>query len=191
MQKAIIHEQENHLQLLRDGNHNIFTFLINKHEKDVIRCCRRFGLRGDDIEDITNETFLAAYKGLSQYNNQAEFGTWLWTITYRKVFNYLKKHKKKKQFESDLYNQYFYNEECEPTNIIYNKETERSIWEAVMHLPSLWALSILLYYREGKSIADISKIMKTKENTVKTYLFRARKRLKHTLASVYQDSIDL
>ena len=94
------------------------------------------------------------------------------------------------EIESGLYNHYFYNKECDPTNIIYSKETEKSIWEAVMHLPRLWALSILLYYREGKSIADISKIMKTKENTVKTYLFRARKRLKHTLAPVYQDSID-
>ncbi len=190
MQNTITLEQQNRLQLLRNGNHKIFTFLINKHKKDVVGCCRKLGLRADEVEDVANETFLAAYKGISQYKNQAEFGTWLWSITRRKVFNYLKKHKKTEQLESGLYNQYFYNKVFEPTTIIHSKETERSIWEAVMNLPSLWALSIFLYYREGKSIADISKIMKTKENTVKTYLFRARKRLKHTLASIYRDTID-
>lgn len=190
MQNTITYQQENQLQLLRDRNHNTFTFLFNKHKKDVIRCCQRFGLRGDEVEDVANETFLAAYKGLNQYNNQAEFGTWLWSITYRKIFNHIKKHKKKKLFESSLHKQYFDNKIYEPITIIHSRETERNIWEAVMHLPSLWALSIFLYYREGKSIADISKIMKTKENTVKTYLFRARKRLKYTLASVYQDSIE-
>ena len=190
MQNTITHEQENRLQLLRNGNHNTFTFFINKHKRDVILCCQKFGLREDEIEDISNETFFAAYKGVSQYKNQAEFGTWLRSIAYRKVFNHLKKHKKNKQLESNLYKQNFYSKTYEPTITINSKETKRIIWEAVMHLPSLWALSIFLYYREGKSIADISKIMKTKENTVKAYLFRARKKLKHTLASIYQDSID-
>ena len=190
MQNTITHEQENLLQLLRNGNHNIFTFFINKHKRDVILCCQKLGLREDEVEDIANETFFAAYKGVSQYKNQAEFGTWLRSIAYRKVFNHLKKNKKNKQLESNLYKQNFFSNAYEPATLTHIKETERIIWETVMHLPSLWALSIFLYYREGKSIADISKVMKTKENTVKTYLFRARKRLKHTLASVYQDSID-
>ena len=190
MQNTTNYEQKNQLQLLRDGNHNTFTSLFKKHKKDVIQCCRRFGLRPDEVEDVANETFLAAYKGLHQYKNQAEFGTWLWSISYRKIINHLKKHKRKRLLESSLHKQYFDNKVYEPITIIHSRETERSIWEAVMLLPSLWALSIFLYYREGKSVADISKIMKTNENTVKTYLFRARKRLKYTLASVYQDSIE-
>jgi DNA-directed RNA polymerase specialized sigma24 family protein len=52
-------------------------------------------------------------------------------------------------------------------------------------------MAIILYYREEKSIIDIAKIMRTKENTIKTYLFRARQRLKKALAPAFGEDIDV
>jgi DNA-directed RNA polymerase specialized sigma24 family protein len=52
-------------------------------------------------------------------------------------------------------------------------------------------MAIILYYREEKSIIDIAKIMRTKENTIKTYLFRARGRLKKALAPAFGEDIDV
>ena len=53
-----------------------------------------------------------------------------------------------------------------------NKEQSQIVWDAVRTLPGDWSIAILLYYRQNKSIKEISKIMKKRENTVKTYLFR-------------------
>ena len=47
---------------------------------------------------------------------------------------------------------------------------------------ALWAMAIILHYREDKTIADIARIMRVRKNTVKTYLFRGREKLKSTLA---------
>ena len=64
------------------------------------------------------------------------------------------------------------------------KETEQVVWEAVERLPSLWRVAVVLHYREEKAIADIAKIMDTRENTVKTYLFRGRQKLREMLSEV-------
>jgi DNA-directed RNA polymerase specialized sigma24 family protein len=49
-------------------------------------------------------------------------------------------------------------------------------------------MAIILYYREEKCIADIAKIMQARKNTVKTYLFRGRERLKEMLAGAFTES---
>jgi RNA polymerase sigma-70 factor (ECF subfamily) len=67
------------------------------------------------------------------------------------------------------------------------KETERLVWRAVERLPRLWAIAIILHYHEEKCLADIAKIMDTRENTVKTYLFRGRQKLRHMLAGLVED----
>jgi RNA polymerase sigma-70 factor (ECF subfamily) len=48
-------------------------------------------------------------------------------------------------------------------------------------------MAVILYYREEKGIADIAKIMRARENTVKTYLFRGRERLKQMLEGAFAD----
>lgn len=77
-----------------------------------------------------------------------------------------------------------------PAAAVQGKETERIVWEAVERLPKLWAMAIILYYREQKSVADIAEIMDTNENTVKTYLFRGRRKLKEILAEPFGEDID-
>jgi len=59
------------------------------------------------------------------------------------------------------------------------------VWHAVECLPRLWAVAIVLFYREGKNVSEIAKIMKKRNNTIKTYLFRGRKKLRELLAAAF------
>ncbi|MHC5159475.1 MAG: RNA polymerase sigma factor [Planctomycetota bacterium] len=63
-----------------------------------------------------------------------------------------------------------------------NKEHAQVVWDTVRGLPGDWSIAILLHYRQNKSISEISEIMGKRQNTVKTYLFRGRKKLKTLLA---------
>ena len=182
--------KDNWLRLLRSGDHRAFTEFIDKYKETVFLCCRRLGLREDEVEDVASETFLAAYNGLSQYSGQAELSTWLWSIAYRQGVNYLRKSRRHQQLEAEPYEQIASSKEQGPAATLQGKETEEIIWEAVERLPRLWAMAIILYYREEKSIADIAKIMQAKENTVKTHLFRGRERLREILAAAFGEDID-
>jgi len=185
--------KDNWLRLLRSGDHGAFAQFIDKYKETVFLCCRRLGLREDEAEDVASETFLAAYNGLSRYSGRAELSTWLWSIAYRRAVSYLRKNRRQWQLEAepDESRQVGSGKEQEPAAAIQSKETEKIVWEAVERLPKLWAMAIILYYREEKSIIEIAKIMRTKENTIKTYLFRARQRLKKALAPAFGEDIDV
>lgn len=186
-------QKDNWLRLLRSGDHGAFAQFIDKYKETVFLCCRRLGLREDEAEDVASETFLAAYNGLSRYSGRAELSTWLWSIAYRRAVSYLRKNRKQWQLEagSDESRQVGSGEEQEPAAAIQSKETEKIVWEAVERLPRLWAMAVILYYREEKSIIDIAKIMQAKENTIKIYLFRARQRLKKALAPAFGEDFDV
>lgn len=183
-------QKDSWLRLLRSGDHQAFAEFIDKYKEAVFMCCRRLGLREDQAEDVASETFLAAYKGLGRYSGRAELSTWLWAIAYRQAVSYLRKNRRQWQFEAEPDEQIAGSKEQEPAAVIQGKETESLVWQAVDRLPRLWAVAAILYYREQKSVADIAGIMQAKENTVKTYLFRAREKLKETLAPVFGEDAD-
>jgi len=186
--------KDNWLRLLRSGDHGAFAQFIDKYKETVFFCCRRLGLRENEAEDVASETFLAAYNGLSRYSGRAELSTWLWSIAYRRAVSYLRKNRRHWQLEAEPDEQIAggkEGKEQEPAAAIQGKETEKIVWETVERLPRLWAMAIILYYREEKSIIDIAKIMQAKENTIKTYLFRARRRLKKALAPAFGEDFDV
>jgi RNA polymerase sigma-70 factor (ECF subfamily) len=188
-------QMDNWLGLLCSGDERAFAQFIDKYKEMVFLCCRQLGLREDEIEDVASEIFLAAYKGLKGYRGKAELGTWLWSIAYRQGFSYLRKNRRHSQLEDECQNElagslWLSCEHDEPIVATQDKERTEIIWEAVEKLPRLWALSVILHYREEKSVAEIAKIMRIKQNTVKTYLFRGRERLKQMIAAALGENID-
>ncbi len=182
-------EQDNWLRLLRGGDHRAFAVFVDKYKETVFLCCRKLGLAEHEVDDVAGETFLAAYKGLSRYAGQAELSTWLWGIAYRQAISFLRKNRRGRQLEAEPDLQIADDGQAGPTATVQDRETERIVWQAVDRLPKLWAMTVILFYREQKSIADIARIMQAKENTVKTYLFRARERLRTALAPVLGEEI--
>jgi len=175
------------LRLLRSGDHAAFAEFIDKYKETVFLCCRRLGLREDEAEDVASETFLAAYNGLSRYSGRAELSTWLWSITYRQGINYLRKNRRQWQLEPELDERIADSKQRGPAAAVESREIGEIVWEAVERLPRLWAVAVILHYREEKGISDIAKIMQIKENTVKTYLFRGRERLKEMLDAAFEE----
>ena len=183
--------QEQWLRLLRSGDHRAFAELIDKYKEAVFLCCRTLGLREDEAEDVASETFLAAYRGIRWYRGRAELSTWLWSIAYRQGVSYLRKNRKEYQLEAELDGRIDDSKERGPVAAAQSREEAAMVWEAVERLPRLWAMTVVLHYRERKSIADIAEIMQMRENTVKTYLFRGRERLKGILAPGLGENMDV
>ena len=184
-------QSEGWLGRLRAGDHTAFAEFVDKYKEMVFLCCRTLGLIGDEAEDVASETFLAAYKAITRYRGQAELSTWLWSIAYRQGVNYLRKNRKDKQLLAELNGQLANSKEQGPAVAVQYKEEKRLVWQAVKKLPRLWAMAVILHYGQEKSITDIAKIMRMKENTVKTYLFRARKRLKEIIGPILGGDIDV
>jgi RNA polymerase sigma-70 factor (ECF subfamily) len=177
-------QEEDWLRRLCSGDHGAFAEFIDKYKESVFLCCRRLGLREDEVEDVASETFLVAYNGLRRFGGRAELSTWVWSIAYRQAISYLRKNRRLVQLESEGEEQ-IAGREAEPVAAVQGMETQQVVWQAVERLPRLWAVAVMLYYRQEKKVADIAEIMQTNENTVKTYLFRGRERLKNMLTGTF------
>ena len=173
------------------GDHEAFAGFVDEYKEMVFLCCRTLGLREHEIEDAASETFMAAYKGIRRYRGRAKLSTWLWGIAYRQGVNYLRKSRRENQIFVEQDKQLAESRDMEVSARLENMEQSELVWEAVGRLPRLWAVAAVLFYREEKEVKDIAKIMRVRQNTVKTYLFRARRRLKEFLAGFAGEDVDV
>lgn len=172
------------LAKLISGDERAFAEFVDRYKASVFLCCRTLGLNENQADDIASETFMAAYKGLKKFRAEAKLGTWLWKIAYFKAVSYIRKNKRTHEL-LEQYERNAVSRENAPSQAVENREKQQIIYSAVQKLPKLWAMAIILYYKEQKPVTDIAKIMKVNKNTVKTYLFRARNELKKMLAPVF------
>ena len=173
------------------GDHRAFAEFVDKYKGSVFLCCRTLRLRDDEAEDVAGETFLAAYKALSRYKGQAELSTWLWRIAYHKGISFIRKKGRRAKLLTEFSKRFADEKNSRPDTEIEAKEQAEVVWTAVKRLPRPWAVAVVLLYRQGKSVKEIAAIMRKRENTVKTYLFRARKELKKILAGIFEEDIDV
>ena len=160
----------------------VFADFIDEYQQVVFLCCKTLGLNETEAEDVASETFLAAYKKLDKFRGQSKLSTWIWKVAYYKAIDYLRKNRRNVKALDGMDDQLADNKIAQVAAELENKEHSQVVWDTVRGLPGDWAIAILLHYRQNKSIAEISKIMGKRENTVKTYLFRGRKKLKTLLA---------
>jgi len=184
------HEKDNWLNLLRSGDHEAFGEFIDKYKETVFLCCRRLGLRDDEVEDVASETFMAAYKALRRYSGRSQLSTWVWSIAYRRGIDHLRRNQRQRRLIAEAGLDAGANAEPGPATALQGREREKVVWEAVERLPRLWALAVILHYREGKTLADMAKIMDNEENTIKTYLFRGREKLRKMLTALFGEDFD-
>ena len=181
--RASEYRKGNWLRLLCSGDHQAFADFVDEYQQLVFLCCRTLGLNESDAEDVASETFLAAYQKLNSFRGQSKLSTWLWQIAYYKGINYLRKDRRYREPKERIDKQLTDRSIAEVAAELESSEEAENIWRTVKGLPKEWAMAIMLFYREDKTITEISKIMKKRRNTVKTYLFRGRNKLKTVLGS--------
>ena len=181
----------NWLRLLVSGDHDAFREFVNQYQQTVFLCCRTLGLNETEAEDVASETFLTAYEKISTFSGKSKLSTWLWKVAYYKGINYLRKNRRHKELLNGL-SEHLADAKIEQVAAaLESKEQADAVWQAVGRLPRLWALAIVLFYRQEKSIKEIAKIMNKRQNTVKTYLFKGRKKLKERLSNVIAEDINV
>jgi RNA polymerase sigma-70 factor (ECF subfamily) len=73
------------------GKQDAFTLLYERYFPTVLARVK-FKVPETDVEDITQEVFIAVLKSLGSFRGQSKFSTWIWTITNRKIVDYYRSH---------------------------------------------------------------------------------------------------
>ena len=187
--------EKDDVQLIREilsGNDAAFSTLIQKYQKIV----HAFAWRkiGDfhHAEEITQDTFLRAYRKLSTLRDPTRFDRWLNVIANRLCLNWIQRKKpemqpledtSEKEIEDSAYTHYVSKKrETEATEYLY--EIVKKLLEK---LPETERTVMTLYYLGEMTTKEISKFLGVSVNTITSQLQRARKRLQEDQECLVQE----
>ncbi|MCP4641156.1 MAG: RNA polymerase sigma factor [bacterium] len=155
------------------GEVEAFSELVTRHQRVVYNLAYRFMREAQLAEDMAQEAFLKAYRHIHGFRGDCSFTTWLYRVTSNVCLTELKRRGKRAEV---------------PLSPAHEREAEAPdkgpsdarevIRRCVTKLPDKYAQVITLYYLQGISYEEIVEIMDIPEGTVKTWMHRARSKLK-------------
>ncbi len=146
--------------------------LLENYENDLLRLAYAYVHTMSDAEEIVQETMIRYVKHQPVFKNPQHEKAWLLRVAANLSKNRLR------------YNQLRKTDELNETLVSNEREDLSFVWEAVKALPMKYREVVHLYYYEGISTSEIAKIVKRKESSVRTDLYRARVKLKEILKEV-------
>ena len=158
-----------------------FERFVEQYSGDVALLANRLLGWPGDVEDITQEVFLAAFIGMKKFRHDCDIKTWLFTITINKCHTFRYKqflHRRKILKKRD--------NESHPAaeRKLQDDETFEKVRNAVKALPARYREAVVLRYLQELEIEEIIKILGISVNTLHVRLNRARKRLKDELKEI-------
>ena len=156
------------------GNKEAFNELILYYEKDLYNIAKSRLHNEDDVCDVVQETILIAYHSVRKLLNPSKFKIWLIKILINEC-NKLYKSQKNNLYDID----------DKSHSIIYEKNDSNLEFLNLMEvLDSVEKNIFILYYQEGYTTKEISKILNIKQNTILSKLSRGKEKIKNTLKGV-------
>jgi RNA polymerase sigma-70 factor (ECF subfamily) len=181
--------------LCKKGDMHAFETLVRKHQKKVFNMAYRMVGHYEEASDITQEAFIAVYKGINKFEEKAKFSTWLYTIAINTSKNRLRQLKSRQAREQASIDDPIRtgNGEItieprsnEPTILerLETKEVQARVQACIDSLEEEFKEVIVLRDIQGLTYGEISEVLNVPEGTVKSRLFRGRESLKELLKRV-------
>jgi RNA polymerase sigma-70 factor (ECF subfamily) len=155
-----------------------FEQLVLRYEDQIFNFLRQFTRNQQDAEDLTQETFVKAYRSLPRYTPSLAFAPWLFVIARRTAASHFRTVDHFEELPADSETA-----EADPATALQHADEQRFLWKLVRTLKPKQAEAVWLRYAEGFSVAEIALIMRANRVYVKVMLQRARSILSRLLTA--------
>ena len=170
------------------GNRKAIGQLVTQYERLVLHIVTPLIGLNEDREDLCQDIFLKVFEKLHTFEFRSKLSTWIGNIAYNSSINFITK--KRNILFSEL--AIDHEDDVSPATTMINedpgqlmvaKEQLSFLQQAIDQLPPLQRTIILLFHYHDLSLDEIGVITGDPINTVKSHLFRARKKLKEKLST--------
>ena len=183
---AEIIDDELLIEQFRRGDESAFERIVERHSAEVAALANRLLGWPGEVEDVTQEIFLAAFLGLKKFRCECSLKTWLFTITINKCRSYrYKLLLRRRRFEQAADKTSLPSALVTKKNPVSTEEYNR-IRSAVAALPARYREPVVLKYLQELDTDKISRILGISKNALHVRLSRARKRLEPELAKLIE-----
>jgi RNA polymerase sigma-70 factor (ECF subfamily) len=160
------------------GDNQAFAELVRRHQGKVRGLLLRLTGSPPLADDLAQEVFLRAYRGLVGFEGRARFSTWLYRIAYNVFLNHRSRSKELAALPLG-----FDSQTAAPDGELSANRLDmrRDLAGAIAALPERYRAVVTLYYLEDVSYPEIADVLDLPLGTVKTHLHRAKKLLRQHL----------
>ena len=160
-----------------DGDREAFAMLVTRHERAVWATAWRV-LRDDHAaSDVAQEAFLRAFRGLAHLREPTRFGVWVLRIARREAIRLARKRPRPPMLSLDVTQ----GMPAAPKGATRLDDDDASLINAVARLPESERLVVVMYYLEGRPVAEVAQALGRPVGTVTKQLSRAVQRLRNRL----------
>ncbi len=159
-----------------------FAELVRRYREPVFRLAVSIlgpGFRAD-AEEVAQEVFLCVHHAIGSFRAEARFGTWLYRIAFNHAVNLKARVRYRAPHVSETALAATASPLLNPYDRLASERRNQALTECMNELPEVYQAALRLHYWLGQSIAEIAPLLDVPENTVKSYLYRAR-RLLHAM----------
>jgi RNA polymerase sigma factor (sigma-70 family) len=171
------------------GETPLYEILIRRCNSLLYKIGRAYGFNHHDTEDLMQETYVAAYRKLSTFENKAQFKTWIGSIMRHNCFHKKQKHSFTKERSVDEItnaNEEFMNNSRQYSEQgIVQKELGMVMEKALSSMEVDYRLVFTLRELNGLSVAESAEVLSISEANVKVRLNRAKKMLRTEIEKIY------
>ena len=166
------------------GDVNAFEKLVTEYEKAVYAIAQRMTGNAEDAADMTQETIIKAYNSLQSFRGDSKFSVWLYRIANNVCLDFLRSRSRRpaislstedddgEETQLDIAD-----ESQSPEQLLERSLTRDAVRRGLDALPPDYRQILLLREIQGLSYEEIAAALGIESGTVKSRIFRARKRL--------------
>jgi RNA polymerase sigma-70 factor, ECF subfamily len=172
----MVDTDEELVSAFRGGEISAFDTLVSRWERKIQGAVYRIMGSGEDARDLTQETFLRAYRGLSTFKSEARFSSWLYQIALNLCRDRLRQRRGKTLLSiEDLDPTTAARIDRAPPNayeLVESRDVSRMVSGAMAELPEEQREVIVLKEYQGLTFQEIADTLDVPVSTVKTRLYR-------------------
>jgi RNA polymerase sigma-70 factor, ECF subfamily len=169
----------------RGGDEEAFDRLVEMHAARVYGALRRFGLDADAADEVAQEVFLRAWRGLPAFEERARFSTWLYRIAFneaqRRLSRRVLRRAERGPDRDDAAAELPESPDLAPEAQALDREFQETLQRALDQLPPDWRAAVILRDLEGLSTHEAAEVVGVRPAAFKSRLHRGRMQLRSLL----------
>ena len=168
------------VQRAQRGDLRAFDLLVLKYQGRIGALVSRYINDPGEVEDVTQEAFIKAYRALDKFRGDSAFYTWLYRIASNAAKNHLVAKGRRPGADATIEDAEGFergdliSESSTPEAVLMSEELARVVTEAMEALPEELRAAVTLREFEGLSYDDIAAVLECPVGTVRSRIFRAR-----------------
>ena len=179
------------VERVQRGDKHAFDLLVLKYQHKIVGLVGRYLRDHSEVQDVTQEAFIKAYRALPRFRGDSQFYTWLYRIAINTAKNYLvSRSRRPPATDIDVAEGEFQDNSAvlrdieNPENVLASEELESVIYKAIDELPEELKVAVTLREFEGLSYEEIAEVMECPVGTVRSRIFRARESIEKKIAGI-------